>query len=269
VVFYYYEVYEKNPENKNGTLKLDCDVFNSKGKLYYSNVRIINKGYSSRVEVGTIPIFKYPTDSYALRIGLIDSADNYGKFTYKKFYVYNPEIKIVDTIGSQQSAVISSNFGILSVEECDDLFEEAKYIASEDEIDQYKKINTTEAKREYLYNFWKKRENNPEDPKAIPYKDFIQRVAESNQKFTSMKKPGWKTDRGRVLIEYGEPSEIDRNPNSTDTKPYETWRYNEIQGGVIFVFADLTGFSDYQIVNSTARGEYRDDNWQSRISVAY
>ena len=42
---------------------------------------------------------------------------------------------------------------------------------------------------------------------------------------------------------------------------------HEIEGGVYFVFADLTGFSDYTLLHSTKRGELRDDNWQRRIAV--
>ena len=58
-----------------------------------------------------------------------------------------------------------------------------------------------------------------------------------------MSKIGWKTDRGRVLILYGEPNEIERFPNQMDKKPYEIWHYDDVEGGVIFVFADLSGFS--------------------------
>jgi hypothetical protein len=65
---------------------------------------------------------------------------------------------------------------------------------------------------------------------------------------------------------YGEPSEIERFPNETESKPYEIWYYHELEGGVKFVFADLSGYSDYQLVHSTMRGELQDENWQSRIS---
>jgi hypothetical protein len=96
--------------------------------------------------------------------------------------------------------------------------------------------------------------------------EYLKRVEYSNQHFKALGKKGWRTDRGRVFLKYGEPSEIERFPNQIDTKPYEIWYYNEIEGGVIFIFADLTNFSDYQLIHSTSRGELRDDNWQRRIS---
>jgi hypothetical protein len=95
----------------------------------------------------------------------------------------------------------------------------------------------------------------------------MKRVEIANQRFTAMSRPGWKSDRGRVYLTYGEPSEIERFPNQTDSKPYEIWYYNELEGGVVFVFADITGFSSYQLVHSTLRGELRDDDWARRIAT--
>ena len=82
-----------------------------------------------------------------------------------------------------------------------------------------------------------------------------------------MGKEGWKTDRGRVYLIYGGPDEIERFPNEIETRPYEIWHYESVEGGVIFVFADITGFGSYQLVHSTKRGELRDDSWVRRITV--
>jgi len=56
-------------------------------------------------------------------------------------------------------------------------------------------------------------------------------------------------------------------PNETNMKPYEIWYYNRIEGGVLFIFGDLTGYNDYELLSSTKRGEIRDDNWQRRITT--
>ncbi len=267
VVFYYFEVYEKtSPENKDKLL-LNTMVINSKGKVYYNRNLDLRRGIPSRVEVGSLPINKYPTDSYIMRISLIYSAASKGMSTTKRFFVYNPGVKVVDTSAVTASPVLSSVFGVMSLEECDDLFAKSKYIATSNEIDQYSKLSTVAAKRDFLYKFWKKRDPDPATPQNSYFQDYLKRIQEANRKYGSFNRQGWKTDRGRVLITYGEPSEIDRYPNQIDTKPYEIWRYNDIEGGVIFVFADLTGYSDYQLVNSTKRGEMEDDNWMSRIAT--
>ncbi len=269
VVFYYCEIYE-NKGPKSGTpLKLNCLVYNSKGKVFFNKTKEIVRGIPSRVEVGSVVIVSYPTDTYSMKITMMDSLDNLNSSTTKRFFIYNPAIKSVDTVQTQHVDALASVFGILTGDECDNLFAESKYIATSADISQYKKIDGVDAKREFLYQFWKKRGNNPDKDVQVTYQNYIKRVHEANEKFGTMYKPGWKTDRGRVLLMYGEPSEVDRYPNETNSKPYEIWHYNNIQGGVLFVFADLTGFSDYQLVNSTARGEYSDSNWQQRISQGY
>ncbi len=265
VVFYYYEVYDHLKGNE--PLKISTMVVNSKGKLYFNKQMDIPGGIPSRVEVGSIPINIFPTDSYKISIAVLDSVKKFGMATSKRFFVFNPGIKVVDTTSPQQSLVLGSAFGVMSLEECDNIFNEAKYIANTEEKDQYSKLQTVEAKRSFLYHFWKKRASDPQVPDYQHYQPYMKRVHEANLKYGSFNKPGWKTDRGRVLLIYGEPSEIDRHPNEIDSKPYEIWTYNDIQGGVSFDFGDLTGFSDYQLLNSTARGEIQDSNWQSRLAT--
>ena len=67
--------------------------------------------------------------------------------------------------------------------------------------------------------------------------------------------------RGRVVIMYGTPDDIERHPSETETRPYEIWSYNNIQGGVIFVFVQRNTAGDYELVHSTHRNELHDENW--------
>ncbi len=266
VVFYYCELYQLKSGDLNNPLKLTLNVFNSKGKNVYNKSKEISKKSNTRVEVGTVLVNKFPTDAYTMIISLIDTVKNTGINSSKRFYVYNPDIVSTDTSTGAHQDVLSSEFTVMSVDEIDLMFAESKYIATSQEIDQYKKISELEGKRKFMYEFWKKRDTDTSTPGNEYYNKYFQRVKESNQKFTSISRKGWKSDRGRVYILYGEPSEIERFPNQTDSKPYEIWHYNEIEGGVIFVFGDLTGFSDYTLLNSTKRGELRDDNWQNRLT---
>ncbi len=266
VVFYYYELYSNGKARKDSVLKILTLIYNSKGKIVERKSRTIYNTVPARVEVGAFPVVKLPTDSYTMLFSVIDTVAKTRASSYKTFYVYNPNIKPAKTTTVKSGGVISSVFGVMSKEECDNLFDESKYIATNSEINQYSKINTLRGKRKFLYNFWDRRNPNPGMQQNTAYSQFLKRVDKSNRKFGTLTRPGWKTDRGRVLIKYGEPSEIDRYPNQIDTKPYEIWRYNDIEGGVIFVFADLNGFSNYQLINSTKRGELQDYNWRSRIA---
>jgi GWxTD domain-containing protein len=267
VVFYYLELYNLQNQNAVNDFKLNEIILNSRGQLVNFKSKKINKSVDTRVEVGLVKAHKLPTDTYTLRIDLIDSVANYGVSSSKRFFIYNPSVVAPDTLSVTVSPVLSTTFGAMSVEELDDLFNKSKYIATNPEIDKYKALSTEEAKREFIYNFWKARDENPSDDRNENYMSYIKRVSESDTRFTAMGRQGWKSDRGRVYIIYGEPSEIERHPNETNTRPYEIWKYESLEGGVYFIFGDITGFNDYQLLHSTKRGEIRDEYWQRRIAI--
>ncbi|MCU0412836.1 MAG: GWxTD domain-containing protein [Ignavibacteriaceae bacterium] len=267
VMFYYTELYNLKADPTNSEMRLDEMIINSRGQLISSKSKRINKSADTRVEVGIVKAYKLPTDTYTLMLNLIDSVANYGVSSSKRFFVYNPSVVPADTFQTTISPVLSTTFGAMSEEEIDDLFDKSKYIATAPETDRYKALSTEEAKREFIYTFWKARDENPSDDRNENYLNYVKRVNESDARFSALGKKGWKTDRGRVLIIYGEPTEIQRYPNTTDARPYEIWRYESLEGGVEFIFGDLTGFSDYQLLHSTKRGELRDDYWQRRIAI--
>jgi len=267
VLFYYTELYNLSDESGSNNLRLDQLVFNSREQLVINKSKQIDRKVDSRVEVGTVHAYKLPTDTYTLICTLIDSAANQGVSSSKKFFVYNPGVAYVDTFTQQTSSVLSTAFGVMSEEELDNLFEKSKYVALESEKEQYELLTGENGKREFIFNFWKVRNIDPSQGKNQNYLDYVARVSESNKRYAAMGKKGWKTDRGRVFIMYGEPSEIERYPNQPETRPYEIWSYHDIEGGVRFVFGDITGFSDYQLLHSTKRGELRDEYWQRRITV--
>jgi GWxTD domain-containing protein len=267
VLFYYTELYSLLDTTTNSDLRMDQIIYNSRGIVVDSKSKKINRSINSRVEVGTVKTYQLPTDTYTIMLNLIDSVSNYGISSTKKFFVYNPNVVANDSLYRQQTSTITSNFGVMSAEELDDLFTKCKFIATKTEVDQYESLSGEQGKREFMQKFWDSRDQNQNDNMNKFYQDYLKRIKESNQKFRAGKKEGWKTDRGRVYLVYGEPSEIERYPNETQARPYEIWHYNDIEGGAIFVFGDLTGFSDYQLLHSTKRGELRDDNWTRRIAV--
>ena len=268
VLFYYLELYNLNGLHNDDPLKLSTLVYNSKEQMVYDKAKTIMGKVNSRVEVGAVPVNKFSTGSYTLIVALIDSIGNYGVSSSKRFFVYNPSVQATDSLYNKSATnILATQFGVMSEEELDDLFDKSKYIATATEIKQYSALNNVDGKRKFINQFWNARDTNPSTPRNEFYIEYLKRIQHCNQTFNALGKEGWKTDRGRIYLKYGEPSEIERFPNQQDTKPYEIWHYNDIQGGVIFVFADLTNYSDYELINSTARGELRDDNWQNRIST--
>jgi len=128
--------------------------------------------------------------------------------------------------------------------------------------------------QQYLYNFWLGRnEQNPEGAFNV-YNVEVQKV---NREFGTQTLKGYQTDRGRVYLQYGPPSQRTVSASEPSAYPYEIWQYytirpaanqpgNTTQTNKKFVFCnpDLVT-NNYQLIHSDARGEFRDDRWQLKI----
>lgn len=267
VLFYYAELYNLKLEDPTVSFILKRDLLNSAGVMVQRSEKQIKQAANSVVEVGLVNLSKLPSDSYSLALSLIDPKTNQAFISSKRFYLYNPTVVDSGRRGPTNMNVMNSEFGVFTVEDCDIMFKQIKYIASRTELDTYGKLDSLKAKREFMFNFWNAR--NPEQGSSRnEYKEqYMKRVEYANQNFKSMGRDGYLTDRGRVLLLYGEPDQKDMFPNEPNLKPYEVWFYNEIEGGVSFYFGDITGFGKYDLLHSTKRGEIEDSEWQSRILI--
>ena len=155
----------------------------------------------------------------------------------------------------------SAEFVGLSNDELVDEFREAKYIASSSDINTFEKLTTMESRREFLANFWTDVESGRRGHSDFTRSLYLERVITANQRYKALGKKGWLTDRGRVFILYAEPDEVERFPSSENSKSYEIWHYYQIEGGVQFIFIEISGFGDYTLVHSTKRGELQDERW--------
>lgn len=265
ILFYYIELYDLLKGELANNLKYITKVIDAQGRERYSKERFIQRRFNSIVEVGAINILKYPSGTYTLAIYLIDSVNNFGLVSSKKFFVFNPSIKEELYTRRSDADFLSSEFNVMSEEELNLSFEQSRYIASSDEIKRWNSLTDIESKKMFMFNFWKQRDPNPNTPENERKLEYFERVRRADDMYKSAREKGWKSDRGRVYIVYGEPSEIDRFPNEMDAYPYEIWYYNNIEGGVIFVFGDITGTGQMILIHSSHRGEMHDENWYRRV----
>jgi GWxTD domain-containing protein len=265
ILFYYIELYDLQKGNFTNNLKLISKIIDAQGRERYSKEKFIQRKYNSIVEVGAINITKYASGTYTLALYLIDSLNNFGLVSSKKFFVFNPNIKEEIATKKSDADLLSSEFNVMTEEELNLAFEQSKYIASSDEIKRWNSLKDIDSKRNFLFNFWKLRDPNPSTPENERKLEYFERVKKADEMFRGPREKGWRSDRGRVYIVYGEPSEIDRYPNEMNAYPYEIWSYNYIEGGVIFVFGDITGTGQMILIHSTHRGEMHDENWFRRV----
>lgn len=266
-VFYYCELYNLRDTSGAAELKMETVLLNSQNQQVIKKSKRIPRKADNIVEAGALNVSKLVSGSYTLAIVLVDSLKKTSVASTKKVYLYFPEKVDSSNTMKPDENYMASEYAVMSDEEVNELYSVSKYIAKKSDLTQWKSLHDVEAKKKFLFGFWKAREAESGMLPGEFKRKYLERVKYSNDKFSVVKRKGWLSDRGRVYITYGEPSEIERFPNQNDTKPYEIWHYNEMEGGVIFVFADFSGFNDYMLIHSTLRGELRDDSWQSRITV--
>ncbi|MCF6271366.1 MAG: GWxTD domain-containing protein [Melioribacteraceae bacterium] len=268
VLFFYAELYNLNlPELQNKDLILIQQLNDSYGNTLNVKKKKLQKNNKSICEAGVINLKKYPTGSYTLILNIFEDSVNIGIASAKRFYLINPSVEQTKQISIGNLDVKSSEFGILSEEECDEMFEVSIPIAAQINIEGYKKLQDVNSKRKFLFDFWKVRDQTPETPRNEFKEEYMERVQFVEARYKTFVKRGVKTDRGRVYLMYAEPEEIDYYPSEYNMKPYEIWFYQGIEGGVTFIFGDITGYNDYELLHSTKRGEIRDESWQRRIIV--
>ncbi len=141
------------------------------------------------------------------------------------------------------------------------LDEDVTYIIAEEEKKVFKALQTDEERESFIEQFWLRRDPDPRTPENEFKEEHYRRIAYSNERFASGI-PGWKTDRGRIYIMYGQPAEIEAHPSggtynreiyegggTTSTFPFERWRYRHIDG----IGDDI----EIEFVDASMSGEYR------------
>ncbi|RLD66531.1 MAG: hypothetical protein DRI84_04570 [Bacteroidetes bacterium] len=268
ILFFYAELYNLNlPELQNKNLILIQQLNDSYGNALNVKKKELSKNNKSVVEAGVVNLKKYPTGQYTLLLNIFEDSVKLGIASAKRFYLINPSVAPTKQISIENLDVKSSEFGILSEEECDEMFEVSKSIAAQVNIDSYEKLKDIDSKRKFLFDFWKVRDQSPDTPQNEFKEEYMERVEFVEVRYKTFVRRGVKTDRGRVYLMYAEPDEIDYFPSEYNMKPHEIWYYHGIEGGVTFIFGDITGYNDYELLHSTKRGEIRDETWARRITV--
>lgn len=121
-------------------------------------------------------------------------------------------------------------------------------------------------KRKFLYNFWVER--NAADPYG-EWKKYLALVKEANNSFGTPSRQGYKTERGRVYLQYGPPYDVVTSVNEAGAYPYEIWFYTTLpdkQTNIGFAFYEPTMVSnDYILLHSNARGELHEPRWKVKL----
>ena len=123
-----------------------------------------------------------------------------------------------------------------------------EYIADPGELKELKEIEDNGERIKAFNKFWASRDPDPTTEINELKVKFYYRINTANRLFTVMRREGWRTDRGRVLIQFGEPDQIDDFPFNTDGRPYQVWHYYDDGPYRKFTFVDENEDGDYRLI---------------------
>jgi GWxTD domain-containing protein len=168
---------------------------------------------------------------------------------------------------AESSVVVPDRFTNATEAQLDSLAEPLVYIAEPGDLTVYRGL-TFEGKQRFLRDFWRHRNPSPGGQRNEVEDGFYQRITLANRRFREgggAQIPGWRTDRGRVFIRYGDPDDVRRKPQSGSDLPWEAWKYRSKQE-LTFVFLDKTQLGNYSLIYSDDRLERNPGDWMQLLS---
>ncbi|MDE2997979.1 MAG: GWxTD domain-containing protein [Gemmatimonadota bacterium] len=152
----------------------------------------------------------------------------------------------------------------LSKEDRDNIryYRDIRYIARGSQWKEFRKLNNRMDQMAYLKVFWKDLDPTPATDENERLIQHIHRMRFAENNYAAGRgKRGSDTDKGRIYIKFGEPSDIQYNLAASNEKPFEVWTYEE-QRGVRFIFMDRRGAGVFELVHSTHPEETYNPNWR-------
>jgi GWxTD domain-containing protein len=128
--------------------------------------------------------------------------------------------------------------------------------------------------KNFIVDFWQRRAADTANPLKM-WGMYYKSVQQALALFKCGKQKGYYTDRGRVYLQYGPPSQRSQQTNEANTFPYEIWQYYQITDAVNgqhysnrkFVFVNkMLGDDCYNLIHSDMRGENNNPRWQFEVT---
>ncbi len=138
-----------------------------------------------------------------------------------------------------------------------------RYIITEEERRTFLQLSDSE-KPQFIKDFWSRRDPDPYTEVNEFQEEYFQRLASSDRLFIGEGKPGWLTDRGKIYILFGPPTDRITSPMSGDvySRCQEVWYYGDFpvifldyycSGNYALVSLDLSHLHDLNIAQEAAR----------------
>ncbi len=284
--YYVYPNPIREISNERPTLHLYCEIYNAK-RILSSEIDIKYVIYDAInnpvleyektkkivadaiVETISIPLDIYSSGVYYVEINISSKDKKHNISKKNKFFLINTNVEIEKkSYYTEDEAFEMSEFATYGEEKADREFEMFTLVANKSELQSWKKLTDLKAKQRFLYIFWFTRNPDQTSPFNPELFEFRRRIDYVKTYFSyGTEANGWKSDRGKIYVKFGEPDQREQHFATPDTKAYEEWYYSSgVGGGGEFYFVDTFGMGNYILVHSTAYGYARNDNWYNIVT---
>lgn len=271
IIGIYAEVYN-SLLNRLDTFAVELQVLdNVRREMFSSYIRQV--GIDNNLIIREdVPAAVLQSNVYYLRVS-VKSKDLKTTYTTDedRFYVLNPELPPEGQMFlTEEERFLSSEWTVMKGDRLKLELELSNVLASQAEKTILAGCTEERSQQRYLFRFWLIRDPDPTTHSNERLDEFREMFTRAQKFYTSaMQIDGWKSDRGRTLLKYGKPTQIEQFIQTIDTKPYEIWFYQNIQGGAYFYFVDWQLLQNHTLVHSTVIGEVRNDNWYNEFARAF
>lgn len=276
-LYFYTEIYNLKFESLSDAATYNVSYYITSGtgeivKTYPPKTR--KKPGDSSIEVGGISVRGFQSGRYNLHLKILDNESGDTVEKQKEFYILTNNaatgIAGVTTGTTFQERITMEELQLADMDEdaLKDLFAKLVYITTDDDRRAFKSFALPEKKR-MLAVFWAERDPRPETLVNEYKQEYFAKITYTSNQFREFR-PGWKTDRGKIHINYGKPDFVEYFSNSAGMKPHQIWYYYdttiETTDRVLqFIFADLRQANVYDLIHSTAVREVHNEEWQELI----
>jgi len=216
----YVEMY---PPQNSAKMKTDFIVHNSEGEKLFLSPKEYTLDNDSQIIRECINLRDYLSQPGEYYLNINAQAGKHKESIRRAFHVFWGNLEMRDnnlTIAIEQLALVGNKKTIDSMR------------------------NAAEKQKKVLFDrFWERRDPTPETRTNELKLEFYRRVDFSNKNFTeiSSRRPGWRTDRGRIYIKYGPPSDVSRHDMEMNMPATEVWNYDRLDRKYIFVDHERNG----------------------------
>jgi GWxTD domain-containing protein len=235
----FYEIYSDKPRDVTVTREIvrvaadfdDLAQAEADADPVYSDQEVFSLKGKKNQHIEQIPIKDLGFGAYALRLKVRDAASG----------------TLVD---SAEKVFLARWSGLAAhISNVEEAISQLVAVAKDKDVRFIREGGTESERMNRFLDYWKKRDPTPNTRRNERMEQFYYLVAFANERYgreINGHNNGWQTDRGNVLINFGEPDHIKREPFSFNKEPYEIWRYERF--GLQFIFIDKTGLGDYELL---------------------